>query len=88
MFSTTQIVVLSLFDDAQMLQVSVSDILWQTLQNFTLCLRLVNACVNLSTSALSCLSIYRTMRKAERRPIPGSFENSSTADSSNFEGYV
>ena len=87
MFSTTHTTELSLRGSEQIEQMSVSDILWQTLQYFMSWQTCVTASVNPSTSSTGWRSKCKTRRKAVLRPTPGNCEKPSTARSKSCDEY-
>jgi hypothetical protein len=85
MLSTTHIV--SFWRDAEehIAHSSLSEMLWQVLQYFMLWRKSVNAWQKLSVKSVERLSILSVRRIAVFFPMPGNFENSSTALSNNAD---
>ena len=87
MFSTTHIVLVSRCASEHIGQMSVSLMLWHTLQYFTLWRKVPMALVKPSTLSSLCRKRCSTSLSAVLRPIPGSLENSETAFSNRVDGY-
>ena len=87
MFSTTQIMLWSRRGLAHIGQMSVSDILWHSLQYFASRFSVSIADEKASTSSSFLRNRCSTRRVAVLRPMPGSLENSLTARSKSVDGY-
>src|ERR1700730_17126075 len=84
-FSTTQMISFLREGLEQILQISVSEILWQREQNTISFLILSIVSLNCCTSPGVCLIRYKTSRNAVFLPMPGSLANSFTAFSKREE---